>query len=107
MDTAKKEGDTVFHFNEPMPDCVPEHYRAQQEAADHEYELTLHRQEHYRANQEKIDAAVASGLPVLSFGGYGPCWECQAADHDTMIDDDDDTCCVICRDPACPQHKNH
>ena len=96
----------MFLFNEPMPDCVPEHYRAQQEDADHEYELMLHRQEHYRANQEKIDAAVASGLPVLSFGGYGPCWDCQAADHDTMTDDDD-TCCVICRDPACPQHKNH
>ena len=97
----------MFHFNEPMPDCVPEYYRARQEAADHEHELALQRQERYRANQEKIDAAAASGLPILSFGGYDPCWECQSADHDTMTDDDDDTCCVICRDPACPEHENH
>ena len=97
----------MFHFNEPMPDCVPEYYRARQEAADHEYELASQRQERYRANQEKIDAAVASGLPILSFGGYGPCWGCQSADHDTMTDDDDDTCCVICRDPGCPEHENH
>ena len=97
----------MFHFNDPMPDCVPEYYRARQEAADHEYELASQRQERYRANQEKIDAAVASGLPILSFGGYGPCWGCQSADHDTMTDDDDDTCCVICRDPACSEHGNH
>ena len=96
----------MFYFNEPMPDCVPEYYRAQQEEQEHQYELLMQRQEHYRANQEKISAAVASGLPILPYGGYGSCWKCQSADYDTMTDDDDDMCCVICHDPACPQHKN-
>ena len=90
----------MFYFNEPMPDCVPEFYRAQQEEREHQHELLMQRQEHYRANQEKINAAVASGLPILSFGGYAPCRECQTADRDTMTGDDDDLDCVICRDPV-------
>ena len=102
-----KEEITMFHFNEPVPDCVPEYYRAQQEDREHQYELLMQRQEHYRANQEKINAAVTSGLPILLFGGYAPCWVCQTADHDTMTDDDDDFDSVICRNPDCPEHENH
>ena len=92
-------------FNEPMPDCVPELYRSRQEAEDRKSELEMQRQEHYRANQQKLDAAAASGIPILNFGGYGPCWECSDADHDTMTDEDDDMCRVICRNPACPHHN--
>lgn len=93
------------YFNEPMPDCVPEHYRSLQEDADHQYELQARRQELYRANREKLDAAVASGLPVLDYGGYDACRDCRSADHDTMTSDDDDLDRVICRDPACPRHR--
>lgn len=92
-------------FNEPMPDCVPELYRSRQEDADQKYELLVRRQERYKANRQKLDAAVASGLPVLGYGGYGPCWDCPDADHDTMTGDDDDVCRVICRNPACPHHR--
>ncbi len=94
-------------FNAPIPDCVPEFYRSQQEAADHKYERQAREREHFFANQQKIAAALASGLPILPYGGYGPCWECPSADHDTMTDTDDDTDCVICNNPACPQHKKH
>ena len=87
-----------------MPDCVPEFYRAQQEAADHQYELLLRCREHYRANQEKVSAATASGLPILPYGGYTSCWMCQVADYDTRTDDDDDFDCVICHNPACPEY---
>lgn len=91
-------------FNEPMPDCVPELYRSRQEAVDHRYDLQARRQVQYDANRQKLDDAIASGLPILAYGGYGPCWECPDADHDTMTDDDDDMCRVICRNPACPHH---
>ena len=92
-------------FNEPMPDCVPELYRSRQEAVDHRYDLQARRQAQYDANRRKLDDAIASGLPILDYGGYGPCWECPDADHDTMTDDDDDMCRVICRNPACPHHR--
>lgn len=85
-----------------MPDCVPEYYRARQEDADHEYERLMQRQAHYLANRRKLAAAAASGLPVLVLRGPGPCWGCAQADHDTMIDADDDTDRVICCNPACP-----
>lgn len=94
-------------FNDPMPDCVPEFYRSRQEAADHEYERQARAQEHYAENREKIRAAVASGLPVLQYGGYGPCRECAQADHDTMTDAEDDMCGVICLNPSCPLHSVH
>ena len=58
------------YFSEPVPDCVPEYYRSRQEEADHQYELQMKRQELYQANQQKIDAAIASGLPILDYGGY-------------------------------------
>lgn len=92
-------------FNDPMPGCVPEFYRSRQEEADHRYDLQMRRQERYRTNREKLDAAVAAGLPVLDFGGYGPCRDCRSADHDTMTSDDDDFDRVICRNPACPRHR--
>lgn len=88
-----------------MPDCVPEYYRSQQEAADLEFARKMQAQAHYLANRQKIDTAAASGLPVLNFGGYGPCWECAQADHDTMTDADDDTDRVICCNPACQCHQ--
>ncbi len=94
-------------FNDPIPDCVPEFYRSQQEAADLEYERQARAREHYAENRKKIQAAVASGLPILPYCGYGPCRECAHADHDTMTDAEDDFDCVICRNPACPQHKKH
>ena len=97
----------MFYFDEPMPDCVPEYYRAQQEEREHQYELLMQRQEHYRANREKISAAFASGLSVLTSGGYDSCRECPTADHDTMTGDNDDLDCVICHDPDCPEHKKH
>lgn len=93
------------YFSEPIPDCVPEYYRSQQEDADHRYELQARRQGIYKANQRMIDAAIASGLPILDYGGYGPCWECPDAGHDTMTGDDDDFDRVICRNPACPHHR--
>ena len=93
------------YFNEPMPDCVPEYYRSRQEDADHRYELQTRRQELYRANRRKLGAAIASGLPVLDYGGYDACRDCPDADHDTMTDSDDDMCRVICRNPECPRHR--
>lgn len=91
-------------FNEPMPDCVPELYRSRQEAVDRRCDFQARRQAQYDANRQKLDAAIASGLHVLNYGGYGPCWECPDADHDTMTDDDDDMCRVICHNSACPHH---
>lgn len=95
----------MFHFNEPIPDCVPERYWAQQQDQERQYERMMQRQAHYLANQEKINAAAASGLPILDHGGYGPCWECRTADHDTMTDVDDDCERVICLDPDCRHHQ--
>lgn len=92
-------------FNEPMPDCVPELYRSCREIVDRRYDLQARRLAQYDANRQKLAAAVASGLPILDYSGYGPCWECPDADHDTMTDDGDDMCRVICRNPACPLHK--
>ena len=92
---------------EPMPNCVPEFYRSREEAASHEFERQMQHQAHYLANREKINAAVKSGLPILDYGGYGPCWSCRTADHDTMTGADDDFNRVICLNPTCPQHKNH
>lgn len=92
-------------FTEPMPDCVPEFYRSRQEDADHKYESQTWCQAHYLANRQKIAAAIASGLPVLDFGGHSACQDCLDADHDTMTNGDDDLDRVICRDPACPLHR--
>lgn len=92
-------------FYEPMPDCVPELYRSRREDEEHRFDLKMQRQDHYFANRQKIDAAVASGLPILNFGGYDSCQDCLDADHDTTTNENDDTCCVICRNPACPQHR--
>ena len=84
-------------FHEPMPDCVPEYYRSKQEETDRRYELQTKQQELYQANRQKIDTAIMSGLHVLPFGGFDACWYCPDAG--------DDTCRVICRNPACPQHQ--
>ena len=92
-------------FHEPMPDCVPEYYRSKQEETDRRYELQTKQQKLYQANRQKIDAAITSGRHVLPSGGYAACWDCPDADHDTMTDAGDDTCRVICRNPACPQHQ--
>ena len=93
--------------NEPIPDCVPEYYREQQEERDRQYDLAMQRRVRYLTNQQKLDAVARSGLLILSFGGYGPCWECPNADHDTVTDDEDDICRVICHDPSCPEHIKH
>ena len=93
--------------NISIPNCVPEYYREQQEKLDREYELMERRQEHYQANRQKLDAAARSGLPILDYGGYAPCRKCPDADRDTMRDDDDDICLVICHNPSCPEHKKH
>lgn len=91
------------YFSEPMPDCVPEYYRSKQEDADHEREVSFQARECFRANREKLEAARAAGLPVLPFGGYDACQSCPNADHDTMTSEDDDTDCVLCKNPACPR----
>ena len=97
-----------MHFpDEPIPDCVPEFYREQQEKWDRRYNLVMRRQAHYQANRRKLDATAETGLPVLSFGSYGPCWGCPSADHDTMTDDEDDISSVICHDPSCPEHMKN
>lgn len=92
-------------MNIPMPNCVPEFYRSQQDDADHAWELREQLRESYRENQKKIEAAMDAGLPVLDFGGYPECWNCPMADHDTQTGEDDDICCVICKNPACREHK--
>ena len=94
-------------FNESIPNCVPEYYREQQEKHDHLYDLSMQRRAGYLANQGKLNVAAQSGLPILDYGGYGTCWECPDADHDTMTSDADDFCTVICRNPACPEHQKH
>ena len=91
--------------NAPMPDCVPEYYREQQEKRDRQYDMAMQRRERYQENQRKLDDAAGAGLPILPFGGYGPCWECPDADHDTATGNDDDFCRVICRDPSCRCHR--
>lgn len=88
-----------------MPGCVPEYYRSRQEDDDHQYDLRMQRRAHFLANRAKLDAAAASGLPVLTLRGPGPCWECPQADRDTMTAADDDFDRVICHDPACPHQK--
>ena len=95
----------MFMFDEFMPDCVPELYRSRQEDADRRYDLWARRQAQYQTNRQKLAEAIASDLPILSFGGYDSCQDCPDADHDTMTADDDDICRVICRDPACLRHQ--
>ena len=90
-----------------IPNCVPELYREQEEERDRRYDMAARHRARYRANRRKLDEAVRAGLPVLTFGGHGPCWECQSADHDTMTGDEDDICRVICRDPSCRCHRTH
>ena len=92
-------------YNEHMPDCVPEFYRARQEEADRQYEKQCQQGERYSKNREKLKAVEEAGLPILRYGGYGPCWECETCDHDTQRDADDDFCLVICHNPDCPHHK--
>ena len=93
--------------NDPIPACVPEYYRVRQEEHDRQYDLAMQRRGRYLANKQKLYVAAQSGLPVLSFGGYGPCQECPDADHDTATDDEDDICRVICHAPSCPEHIKH
>ena len=88
-----------------IPDCVPEYYRSQQEADEIKFARKMQAQAHYLANRQKIATAAASGLPVLTLRGPGPCWECPQADRDTMTAADDDFDRVICHDPACPHQK--
>ncbi len=90
-----------------IPDCVPEYYRSLWEDEDHQAELRAQREERYQANRDKIRAAVEAGLPILHYGGYGPCQKCSCADYDTMTDDEDDFDSVICHNPHCPLHKEH
>ena len=96
-----------MYFDEHMPDCVPEFYRAQREEQERREDRLMQEQEHYQANREKIKAAIASGLPVLNFGGYGHCSRCPHADHDTQTDAEDDFDSVICHNPACRCHRKH
>ena len=93
--------------NEPMPDCVPELCRRQEEEQDRQYDLAARRRAGYLANQRKIDEALAAGLPILYYGGYYACGQCPDTDGDTQTGDEDDLDCVICRNPACPEHMNH
>lgn len=90
-----------------IPNCVPEYYRSMWEDEDHQSELRAKREEGYRANREKVKEAIAAGLPILYCDGYVRCQKCEYADYDTMTDDEDDTGMVICRNPACPLHKEH
>lgn len=95
-----------MYFDEHIPDCVPEFYRAQQEEQERREDRLMQEQEHYQANREKIQAAIASGLSVLDYGGYGPCGDCPHADHDTQTDAEDDFDTVICHNPACRCHRD-
>lgn len=94
-----------MYFDEHLPDCVPEFYRAMHEEQDYYQERQMQDQERYLANREKIKAAIASGLPVLDYGGYDQCDGCPHADHDTQTDAEDDFCSVICHNPACRCHQ--
>ena len=93
--------------NDPIPGRLPEYYRIRQEERDRQYDLTMQRRTRYTENRRKLNEAAQSGLPVLSFGGYGTCWKCPNADDDTQTDDEDNFCRVICHDPACPEHIKH
>ena len=95
----------MYFTNDRMPNCVPEDFRARQEEQDRQYDLAMQRRDCYLENRRKLDSAAGAGLPILNFGGYGSCWECPDADHDTATSDEDDFCCVICRNPACPEHR--
>ena len=95
----------MIYTNDPIPGCVPEFYRERQEEQDRRFDLAMRRRDIYRANQEKLHAAAGASLPILDFGGYGPCAECPHADHDTQTDDEDDFCRVICHDPSCRHHR--
>ena len=94
----------MYLANESMPDCVPELYRLQEEEQDNQYEMKLPRRAAHLANRKKLDAAADVGLPILYYGGYYACGKCPQADHDTQTDDEDDLGCVICGNPACPEH---
>ena len=47
----------MIYTNDPIPGCVPELYRQQQEERDRRFDLAMRRREIYRANREKLDAA--------------------------------------------------
>lgn len=97
----------MYLTNEPIPGCVPELHRAQEEKCDRQYDLKMQRQTHYLVNKQKLDVAAGVGLPILDFGGYNACGECPQADHDTRTDDEDDFDRVICGNPACPWHRKN
>lgn len=102
-----------MYFDEHLPDCVPEFFRAMHEEQEYYEDRLLREQGHYLVNREKPQAAIASGLPILNFGGYDQCRDCPYADNDTQTsadndtqtsaDDDFDT--VICNNPACQYHQ--
>lgn len=94
-------------WNINIPNCVPEMFREEFEREAHEAQLRWERKEHYEANRTKLQEAYKSGLPVLHYGGYDACLQCNDADYDTQ------TCCegdldrVICHNPDCPEHGRH
>ena len=94
-----------MYFNESIPNCVPEFYRARQEEQERREDRLMKERAHYMANRGKIKAAIELGLPVLDFGGYAQCGDCPHADHDTQTDAEDDFASVICHNPACRCHR--
>ena len=60
-----------------IPNCVPEYYRALQEREEHEYELRQKRYAHYEESKRRIEEAKKKGYPILYFGGYSECFNCE------------------------------
>lgn len=90
-----------MYFNENMPNCFYEDIRAKEEYESLQYSQSLKRQERYKTNKEKLERAYKLGLPVMKFSESTKCFDCPYADEDTMTDDEDDSCTVICGISVC------
>lgn len=87
-----------------IPNCVPEYYREQEEKEQHEYEKMCARDEYYKESKRRFKEAKEKQLPILSFGGYGECWNCKKK-FDVQFDEEDDFCTIICYDKGCECHR--
>ena len=86
-----------------IPNCVPEYYRELEEKEEHEYEKAHKRYTYYEESKQMLEWAKQMGWPILLFGGYSKCHQCQYK-FDVQTDAEDDTDTLICLDRGCVCH---